>query len=186
LQRFKKELEGAYEIKTQIIGPEGTAMGKVLNRVITYVGDGYKLEADQRHSEMNVVQLGVSGSGGITTTGGQNEEIETPEQERDLPAGDVTLFRGVAARANYLGPDRPDMLYASKEVCREMSKPSVAGLDKITRIAKFLSGRPRVAWSSRIRNPKTSSTCTWTRTGQAADVPGSLRAAGAPCLESTA
>ena len=27
-----------------------------------------------------------------------------------------------------------------------MSKPSVAGLDKITRIAKFLSGRPRVVW----------------------------------------
>ena len=62
LQWFKKELEGAYEIKTQIIGPEGTALGKVLNRVITYVGDGYELEADQRHSEMIVEQLGVSGS----------------------------------------------------------------------------------------------------------------------------
>ena len=146
LQWFKKELEGAYEIKTQLIGPEGTETGKVLNRVITYVGDGYELEADQRHSEMIAEQLGVTGSGGITTAGCQNEEIETPEQEEDLPAGDVTLFRGVAARANYLGPDRPDMLYASKEVCREMSKPSVAGLDKITRIAKFLSGRPRVVW----------------------------------------
>ena len=46
----------------------------------------------------------------------------------------------------YLGPDRPEMLYASKEVCREMSEPSVGGLEKITRIAKFLCGKPRVVW----------------------------------------
>ena len=59
---------------------------------------------------------------------------------------DVTGFRGVAARSMYLGPDRPEMLYASKEVCREMSEPSVGGMDKITRIGKFLAGRPRVVW----------------------------------------
>ena len=64
---------------------------------------------------MIVEQLGVTSSGGITTAGCQNEEIEGPEQEELLPDGDVTLFRGVAARANYLGPDSPDMLYASKE-----------------------------------------------------------------------
>ena len=143
---FKKRLEETYEIKTQLIGPGGEQTGKVLNRIITFTGDGYELEADQRHSEMIVEQLGVSGSGGITTAGCQNEEVESPEQEEKLPDGDITLFRGVAARANYLGPDRPDMLYASKEVCREMSSPSVGGLEKMMRIGKFLSGRPRVVW----------------------------------------
>ena len=143
---FKKRLEEIYEIKTQLIGPGGEKTGKVLNRIITFTGDGYELEADQRHSEMIVEQLGVAGSGGITTAGCQNEEVESPEQEEKLPDGDITLFRGVAARANYLGPDRPDMLYASKEVCREMSSPSVGGLEKMMRIGKFLSGRPRVVW----------------------------------------
>ena len=76
---------------------------------------------------MIVEQLGVTGSGGITTAGCQNEEVESQEQEEKLPIGDITLFRGVAARANYLGPDRPNMLYASKEVCREMSSPWVGG-----------------------------------------------------------
>ena len=93
---------------------------------------------------MIVEQLGVSGSGGITTSGCQNEEVESPEQEEKLPLCDVTLSRGVAARANYLGPDRPEMLYASKEVCREMSSPSVSGLEKITRSSKFLAARTRV------------------------------------------
>ena len=71
----------------------------MLNRIITFTGDGFELEADPRHSEMIVEQLGVTGSGGITTAGCQNEEVESPEQEEKLPLGDVTLFRGVAARA---------------------------------------------------------------------------------------
>ena len=136
LQWFQKRLEKAYEIKT----------GKVLNRVITFTGFGFELEADPRHSEIIVEQFGISGPGGITTAGGQHEEIESLEQEEKLPAGDVTFFRGAAARGYYLGPDRPDMLYASKEVCREMSQPSIGGLEKITRIGKFPAGRPRVLW----------------------------------------
>ena len=103
---------------------------------------------------MIVEQLGVSGPRGITTAGCQNEEVESPEQEEKLPLGDVTLFREVAARANYLGPDRPDMLYASKEVCREMSSPSVSGLEKITRIGKILARRPRVVWEYPNQEPQ--------------------------------
>ena len=123
LRWFKKMLKDAYEIKTQMIGPEGDKIGKVWNRVITYTGFGFELKADQRHSEMIVEQLGASSSGCTTTAGCHNEEIEGPEQEQFLPDRDVTLFRGVAAGANYFGLDRPDMLYASKEVCRDMSKP---------------------------------------------------------------
>ena len=54
LRWFKQRLEEAYEIKTQIIGPDGDKIGKVLNRVITYTGFGFEFEADQKHSEMIV------------------------------------------------------------------------------------------------------------------------------------
>ena len=54
---FTKMLEDAYEVKTQMIDPEGDKVGKVLNSVITYTGFGLELEADQRHSEMIVEQL---------------------------------------------------------------------------------------------------------------------------------
>ena len=73
LEWFKKQLEEAYEIKTQLIGPKGDKVGKVLNRVIAFSGHGYEMEADPRHSEMIVEQMGVKGSGGITTAGSQNE-----------------------------------------------------------------------------------------------------------------
>ena len=103
---------------------------------------------------MIVEQLGISGPGGITTAGTQNEDIETPDQEKSLNPGDVTLFRGLAARSNYLGQDRPEMMYASKEVCREMSDPSEGGLGKMTRIGKFLAGRPRVIWEFPNQDPQ--------------------------------
>ena len=64
---FQKMLEDPYQIKTQFFGPKGDAVGKVLNRVITYTGFGFELKADQRHSKMIVGQLGVASSGGITT-----------------------------------------------------------------------------------------------------------------------
>ena len=118
---------------------------------------GSSREADQRHSEMIVEQLGVSSSGGITTAGCQNEEIERSEQKQLLPDGDVTLFRGVAARANYLVPDRPDMLHTSEEVCREISKPPVRGFEKMTRIGKFFAGRPRVLWEIPNQEPQEAS-----------------------------
>ncbi len=35
-----------------------------------------------------------------------------------LQGVDERQFRGVAARANYLALDRPDIQYAVKEVCR--------------------------------------------------------------------
>ena len=44
----------------------------------------------------------------------------------------------------YQGPDRSEMLYESKEVCREMSDPSAAGLGKVTRIGTSIAGAPRV------------------------------------------
>ena len=98
------------------------------NRVITYTGFGFELEADPRHSEIIVEQMRISGPGGITMAGQQNKEVETAEREEKLNPGDVILFRGISAMALLLGPDRLEMLYVSKEVCREMSDPSVAGL----------------------------------------------------------
>ena len=143
---LQKELERVYDIKTQVIGPEGDQQGKVLNRVITWTGDGFELEADPRHGELIAEQLNISGPGGITTAGAQNEEADTPEQEEDLAVEGTTQYRSIGARANYLSADRPEMMYATNEVCREMSSPSQGGWGKLTRIGKFLTGRPRVVW----------------------------------------
>lgn len=60
---------------------------------------------------------------------------------------DATRFRGVAARCNYLAFDRPDIQYTTKEVCREMSKPTVGSLRRLRRIGQYLKRRPRLVWN---------------------------------------
>ena len=55
-----------------------------MSGVITYTGFGYELDGDSRHSGIIVEQMGVSGPGGITTAGLQNEEVETAYHKEKL------------------------------------------------------------------------------------------------------
>ena len=80
------------------------------------------MEADLRHAELIVEQLGLEDSKPVTTAGVDMEIecaawAEEPEGE-ELPAAEATRYRAIGARCNYLPPDRPDIQYAVKEVCR--------------------------------------------------------------------
>ena len=61
------------------------------------------------------------------------EDPKESGKEEPLEGQDITTFRGLAARANYLALDRPDLQYAAKEICREMSKPQQSSLGKLRR-----------------------------------------------------
>ena len=67
---------------------------------------------------------------------------DEPERE-ELPAAERTRFRAIAARCNYLQPDRPDMQYAVKEVCRLMSRPTARAWETLKRIGRYLKGAPK-------------------------------------------
>ena len=56
---------------------------------------------------------------------------------------DFIRFRGQAARATYLGPDGPDMIYAAKEVCMDMSSPTDLHQALLKRMVCYLRSRPR-------------------------------------------
>ena len=65
------------------------------------------------------------------------------EMERD----DAKKYRGIAARLNYLSPERMDVGFAVKEAARNMSKPLFGDWAKLNRIGRYLVGRPRlVSW----------------------------------------
>ena len=51
---------------------------------------------------------------------------------------EMTRFRRVAARINFLAMDRSDLQFAAKELCREMAKPEPKDWDKARRIARYL------------------------------------------------
>ena len=72
------------------------------------------------------------------------EEKEELEDEEVLGGKETRWYRGLAARGNYLGLDRPDVAYASKEASRWMSKPREADRRKFRRMGRYLKGFPRV------------------------------------------
>ena len=52
----------------------------------------------------------------------------------------------MAARANYLALDRPDISYATKELCRCFATPSVEAFDALKHLGRYLIQCPRLVW----------------------------------------
>ena len=77
-------------------------------------------------------------------SGSISDILSSGVDERPLGTADARLFRGVAARLNYMGPDRPDMQYAIKEAARCMASPRECDWALLKKIGKYLLHRPRV------------------------------------------
>ena len=61
-----------------------------------------------------------------------------------LTATQATEYRALSARANYLAMDRPDICYATKELCRCFSQPTKAAVDCLKRLVRYIIRRPRL------------------------------------------
>ena len=61
-----------------------------------------------------------------------------------LSREEATLFRALAARANFLSQDRPDINFSTKELCREFSQPNQKSFLKLKRLVRYLIGLPRL------------------------------------------
>jgi hypothetical protein len=154
---LETELAKAYEIQTQKLGgSKGHKVeGKVLNRILRHTASGWEIEADPRHAELVIEQLGLDNDGGVATPGVSGAEEEDTDTDTPLVGDDITKYRGVIARCNYLGADRPDALFAIKEGCREMSKPTTGSLRRLRRIGRYLKKYPRLVWKFDMQDEQT-------------------------------
>ena len=95
---------------------------RILNRVVQYTKDGLVYEADQRHGEIIARELGLQANSKSVNTPGVSSKVLDKKGAEDWEENE---FRSIAARANYLVQDRPDIQYAVKEACKHMSKPEM-------------------------------------------------------------
>ena len=144
LRWLEGKLEDDYEIKTVTVGRKGHLQKevRVLNRVVRWTYEGWEYEADQRHGEIIVRETEMEGANPVTTPSAEEKEEE--EDKDVLDSQGARWYRGVSARGNYLGLDRPDIAYASKEASRYISKPREADKRKLKRMGRYLKGFPRV------------------------------------------
>ena len=129
------------------IGP-GAKDGKelrVLNRIVRWTERGIEYEADPRHAEKIVEDLGLEGSNTIGSPG-IKVTAQMAMQDEELELEKHTVFRGVAARSNYLAADRVDIQYAAKEICRWMAVPTTGGVQALKRMGRYLEGHKRMVY----------------------------------------
>ena len=68
---------------------------------------------------------------------------EDVDQSPLLEKKDASTYRALAARANYLAQDRPDIQFAVKEIARRMATPRMNDWLLLKRLARYLVGVPR-------------------------------------------
>ena len=112
--------------------------------------DGLVIEADPRHAAAIIEHLELQGANGVSTpcevqknvkwTEGPDAGCEILEPEGSAPLGveRARLYRGIAARLNYLAQDRPDLKFAALRASRNMSEPHERDFVRYSRESAYI------------------------------------------------
>jgi hypothetical protein len=193
LEDIKSTLSEKYKIKIEQLGYGGDSKSeiRILNKVVRMTDTGIELEADPRHAELVISELGLGNARpslvpGSKTEGKTASTTDVPrtrstqaridvedcvdnvqaatmsmngdswddengnglevddDDDSELDADKARSYRAIAARLNYISPDRPDIGYAVKEAARNMSKPRVSDFQRLRKIGRYLVGKPRL------------------------------------------
>ena len=87
---------------------------RVLNRFIQWTPSGIEYEADQRHAEIIVRELGLKSDSKSINAPGTAIKWEELEDDAELTPQERTWYRQVVARGNYIAQGRCDIQYAVK------------------------------------------------------------------------
>ena len=116
---------------------------RLLNGIKSWGSDGIELEADQRHVEIALSELGLKSSKSESTPRTKDGE-SAEEDDEELGRDEARSYRGVAARLNFLAIDRPELQYSVKEARRAMATPTRGAWKMLRRIGRYLQGAPRL------------------------------------------
>ena len=137
-------MEDEYEIKVRgLLGPDRHDEKKmtILNRCIEGKKNEIWYEADPRHAEIIIRELGLKDKRSVVTPGIKMTINE--DEDAHLDPSSATRYRQLIARCNFIAQDRPDVQYAVKEAAKGMSSPKKSDWEKLMRIGQYLRGKPR-------------------------------------------
>ena len=99
-------------------------------------------EADPRHVERIFEDMEMVECNGSSVPGVKLQEADGDDDE--LRGLDVTKYRSVVARANFVAQGRPDIRCSVKELCRDMSRAVQRSLRRLKKLVRYLKAHPRV------------------------------------------
>ena len=140
-QKLNEKLELVHNAR---LGPGFDGEATELNRCVTYSDSGLTWEADPRHAELAVVELGPQAVRPQTSPG--RAKPSAPLDHEELEPDGQNSYHSVSARLAYLASDRPDIAFACKECSRAVEKATRADLTRPKRIGRYLLYTPRAVW----------------------------------------
>ena len=151
---FEKHIGGYLITKNRgVLGPRASDAKSItiLHRILRWRDPtldsptALEYQADPRHVELIVAQLGLKGGSRVVSTPSVKVPV-SPDMMMPLPEAVVGHFRSVRMRASYLALDRPDIQFAAKEAARGMSAPLVRHQEMLKRLGRYLLGAPMMVW----------------------------------------
>ena len=154
LREVQAQMEEWYDVKVRgVLGQDTGDLKKItiLNRTLEWTQEGIVYKADAKHAKIIFEEMGLREDSKGLMSPCVKEEWSEEEQihEFDLDPEDMSKFRRLAARANYLALDRVDIQFAVKELCRDMANPSGESMRKLKRLARYLLAVPE--WETIFR-----------------------------------
>ena len=146
LQKLNDKLELVQKAR---LGPGYDSEATVLNCCATYSDSGLTWEADPRHVELAVAELGQHAARPQTSPGGAKPTA--PLDQEELESDGQQAYHSVSARLANLASDRPDIAFACKECSRAVGKAARADLTRLKRIGRYLLHTPRAVWEFPLR-----------------------------------
>jgi len=142
LEWLAERLTEKYITKVRgIIGPNADDQKSI---TITGRDEGISYVANPRHVDVLLQSLGLTEAKGCSTPG---TRITVPD-EAPLSPELAREFRALAARANYLAADRPEIAFATKELCRLMANPTQGAWSGMHCVKSWSSTQSVIALSS--------------------------------------
>ena len=74
----------------------------------------------------------------MSKSGDREDDKGEETNDMEMTKAEAASFRGVAARTNYFAADCASIQFATKEVCRDMANPTVAGHEKMKKLARYM------------------------------------------------
>ena len=141
-------LRKKYPLKMRgILGPEpgDSKEAIILHRCVRWRDDGVVFEADRAHVEkiLEATRMADYKANTVPATKEKHPDVDVP-----LLGEQCKAFRSAVARANYLSQDRPDIRFATKELCRKMASPTVADWNALKKLWVKFSMAQKVKKSS--------------------------------------
>ena len=137
----RRSLEDKYKLKVQNLGEGKDCVDEVriLKQIFRYTKSGIELEADPRHAELVIKELGLENAKASNVPGNKtiDENLEAQDQDswwhpkvsefeaeaETLDAESARRSRAVAARLNYLAVDRPDIQHEVTQIRNGNEQP---------------------------------------------------------------